>query len=185
MEQIVLASGSPRRRELLGMLGYQFEILPADADESIPAGTPENEITAILSRRKADAVALLRPGKLIVAADTIVVFDGTVLGKPKDSADYERMIRMLSGRTHHVYTGVTLILGDKIRTEVCDTAVTFAELTEDEISAYVASGEGLDKAGAYGAQGLGARLIEKIEGDFFNVVGLPLRTLSVMLRDFK
>jgi len=182
---ILLASGSPRRRELLTQAGFRFTVKTADVDETTEEKEPAKVVEA-LSRRKAEAVYQLissQDGKdtvrdgndMVVAADTIVSQDGEILGKPKDEADACRMLRELSGRTHVVYTGVTLITPDGVRrTFSTATKVTFYPLSEEEIREYVASGEPMDKAGAYGIQGLGARLVERIEGDYNNVVGFPL-----------
>ena len=182
---ILLASGSPRRRELLTQAGFRFTVKTADVDETTEEKEPAKVVEA-LSRRKAEAVYQLISsqdgedtgrdgGDMVVAADTIVSQDGEILGKPKDEADACRMLRELSGRTHVVYTGVTLITPDGVRRTFSNaTKVTFYPLSEEEIREYVASGEPMDKAGAYGIQGLGARLVERIEGDYNNVVGFPL-----------
>ena len=190
--RILLASGSPRRRELLTQAGLDFYVQTADVDET-PTATEPAAVVEELSRRKAEAVYRLqeipdRQETVVVAADTIVAMDGEILGKPKDAEDAVRMLRRLSGRTHQVFTGVTVIpMGDARShrhgekqgeregiTFSVGTRVTFYELTEEDIRDYVASGEPMDKAGAYGIQGLGARLVERIEGDYNNVVGFPL-----------
>lgn len=184
---LILASGSPRRAEILKMLGYDFTVEVADCDESVGDLTAEDAV-AVLSRRKAQAVAELHQGEIengavILGADTLVTLDGKILGKPSDEAEAADMLRTLSGRTHTVYTGVTVI-GTSAQTEVSAAHVTFAELSEADIARYIATGETLDKAGAYGIQGRGAVLAEKIEGDFFNVMGLPARTSFLMLSKF-
>ena len=185
---ILLASGSPRRKELLTQAGFRFAVKTADVDETTEEKDPV-KVVETLSRRKAEAVYnVVYSGEekseeidkescnpLVVAADTIVSRDGEILGKPQDEADACRMLRELSGRTHVVYTGVTLITPDGVRRTFSNgTKVKFYPLSEEEIREYVASGEPMDKAGAYGIQGLGARLVERIEGDYNNVVGFPL-----------
>lgn len=178
--KIILASGSPRRRELLSMIGLDFEVIPSENDEIVPAGLTPAQTVEFLARSKAEDVGKKVPDgdRIILAADTIVYMDGKILGKPADAADACRMLRELSGRTHEVYTGVC-INGecDHVKTEV-----TFREFGDEEIEAYVATGEPLDKAGAYGAQGKGALLVEKINGDFFNVMGLPISRVCQMLK---
>ncbi|MEK3901385.1 Maf family protein [Paenibacillus sp. FSL R7-0179] len=185
---IILASGSPRRRELLASLGLPFEVLSSDADESTP---PEWNLEAIvrnLALRKAEAVVPVAGDRdaVIIGSDTIVVLDGMVLGKPADEQDSARMLEMLQGRTHQVYTGVACIGSAEGRTLVDHrvTSVTMRAMSEEEISAYIATGEPADKAGSYAIQGLGATLVEEIEGCYFNVVGLPLSLLSGMLSGF-
>jgi len=164
-------------------MGLEFTVRTAPTDETMrPDGDPYEEVAAV-SRRKAEAV---RPrcdaDDVIVAADTIVVLDGSVMGKPRDPEDAVRMLQRLSGREHHVMTGVTVICGGRVRTKTVVSAVRFRPLLEEEIRAYVATGEPMDKAGAYGVQGLAAIFIERIEGDFYNVMGLPVCTLADMLR---
>ncbi len=181
--EIVLASGSPRRRQLLEQIGLTgFRVLPSDADESLPDGIAPGEAVERLSARKGAAVAAqARPGALVIAADTVVALDGAILGKPRDEGEAREMLSALSGRTHQVYTGVSLFHPGGRRTEHEVTAVTFRPLSQEEIAAYVATGEPMDKAGAYGIQGLGALLVERLEGDYFNVMGLPLCRLGRML----
>ena len=184
--EIVLASGSPRRRQLLEQIGLTgFRVLPSDADESLPDGIAPGKAVERLSARKGAAVAAqARPGALVIAADTVVALDGAILGKPRDRAEAEAMLTALSGRTHQVYTGVTLLQDGRRLTEHEVTAVTFRPLSPEEIAAYVSTGEPMDKAGAYGIQGLGALLVERLEGDYFNVMGLPLCRLGEMLAQF-
>lgn len=179
---LILASASPRRKELLTMAGLTFACIPSHVEEVVPEGTPVDRIPVVLSAQKAADVFSAHPENLVLGADTIVVVEGTVLGKPKDGEDAARMLRLLSGRTHTVYTGVTLM--DKNGTEsFCSHAdVTFYELTEQEIRAYVDSGEPLDKAGAYAIQGHGALLVRHIEGDYFTIVGLPLAETARRIR---
>ena len=179
---LVLASASPRRRALLERLGLDPDVRPTDADETWPA-LPVGPAAREVAMRKARAVEA--PGALVLAADTVVVLDGDVLGKPADDARAAATLRRLSGRTHHVTTGLALRHGGREAAAHATTAVTFAPLTEPEIAAYVATGSPLDKAGAYGIQDdAGALLVERIEGDYFNVVGLPLRTLYDALLRF-
>ena len=180
--EIILASGSPRRRELLNTLGLSFTVCPAKGEETAPEGAGPAEIVKALSRAKAGVVARQFAGELIIAADTIVYLDGRVLGKPKDEADARAMLSALSGRSHEVYTGVTVMLGEDTLCEAECTKVFFRELSAEEIDAYVASGDPMDKAGAYGIQGRAALMVEKIEGDYFNVMGLPLCRLGKMLK---
>ena len=184
--EFILASGSPRRRQLLEQIGLRdFTVRPTDADESLPAGIPPGEAVERLSARKGMAARLQAgPEALILAADTVVALDGAILGKPGGREEAVSMLTALSGRTHQVYTGVTLIRGEEILTEHEVTAVTFRPLAAAEIDAYVQSGEPMDKAGAYGIQGLGALLAERLEGDYFNVMGLPLCRLGRMLARF-
>ncbi len=175
--QIVLASGSPRRRELLAGLGLSFEIKPADLDEeSFKAESPA-ELVSLLSQAKAKVIGRQFPEALIIAADTVVVIDHEVLNKPKDLAENSQFIKRLSNRQHSVFTGHTLVFGGQVETRVKQTAVTFRDLSEAEIERFVATGEGLDKAGGYAIQGYGAALITHIEGCYFNVVGLSVSTV--------
>jgi septum formation protein len=180
---IVLASGSPRRRELLEMLGLEFSVVPAKGAEIAPEGAGPDETVAALSRAKAEEVAQAHPASLIIAADTIVWADGRILGKPKDTDDAKAMLGALSGRAHEVYTGVTLIYGGRILSAAECTKVFFRALTDDEIDRYIATGEPMDKAGAYGIQGRASLMIKRIEGDYFNVMGLPLCRFGQMLEE--
>ena len=179
---IVLASASPRRRELLQTAGVEFTVCVSDAEERIPPGTSPHEAVMLLAKQKALAVAKDRPNDLVIGADTVVVYDGAILGKPADEADAARMLRMLSGRTHTVYTGVCLVSAGSAETFFEQTQVTFYPLTDDEIAAYIATGEPMDKAGAYGIQGRGCTLVRGICGDYFNVVGLPVAALCRRLK---
>ena len=181
---LLLASSSPRRREILSRAGYKFIVVPANADEQVPPGMPPGEIVETLARRKAKAVAQGRPGDTILAADTIVVLDGTVLGKPRDPTEACAMLARLSGRVHTVYTGYCVRAGDRIQTGCESTEVEFYPLSDQEILDYVNTGEPMDKAGAYGIQGLGALLVRRIRGDFYNVMGLPIGAVHRILRDF-
>jgi septum formation protein len=176
---IVLASSSPRRRELLGLLGLTFEISPADVDETWRDGERPEAHAERLAREK--AAARPRPGAVSIGADTIVVIDGAILGKPRDAAEAEVMLRRLAGREHEVFTGVAVLHGGRAASGVTRTVVRFRELDDATITAYVATGEPLDKAGAYGIQGYGAVLVERIDGDYFTVMGLGLGLLVDLL----
>lgn len=182
---IILASGSPRRRQLLEQLGLSFTVQSSDVDESVEPGLSPAAMVEQLSLRKGQAVAeRVGPDSLVLAADTVVALGDAVLGKPQDRAKAVSMLTSLSGKTHQVYTGVTLLGGGRRVTEHETTAVTFRSLSREEIVAYVDTGEPMDKAGAYGIQGYGALLVERLEGDYFNVMGLPLCRLGRMLAAF-
>lgn len=184
----ILASASPRRREILSHLGLDFTVLCADADESSDEKKGER-LVELLSRRKAEAVrdVLAEAGTLtsdtvILAADTVVVSPkGEILGKPRDEADADRMLRLLSGRTHRVISGICVVCGNKTITAHEVTRVTFDCLSDEVIARYIASGEPMDKAGAYGIQDTACLWIKGIEGDYFNVVGLPVHRLEAVL----
>ena len=183
--KLVLASQSPRRRDLLGQMGLEFDIISPQIDEDSFSNDDPVALVRTLSREKALAVAGTQDADtLVIAADTVVVLDGKTLGKPGDSAEAEAMLASLSGRTHRVCTGVTLCCGGRAVTDAEITHVTFRSLSPGEIRGYVSTGEPMDKAGAYGIQGLGALLVEGIRGDYFNVVGLPVCRLGRMLADF-
>ena len=178
--QIILASKSPRRRELMGLFHLPFTVKVADADETMdPAGTPADQVAEV-SRRKANAIARTS-GDVIIAADTIVVCDGQILGKPANEEDAFRMLRMLSGKTHQVMTGLTVLYGDRAVTCTEITDVVFRPLSETDIRRYIATGEPMDKAGSYGIQGGAALFAEGIRGDYYNVVGLPVCRLHTIL----
>ena len=183
---IILASASPRRRELLERIGLTgFTVAAPNVDESVEPRLSPADTVEQLSLRKARAAAeRFGPNDLIIAADTVVALDGGILGKPRDRDDAFAMLSALSGREHHVYTGVTVLRGNKIVTEHEETAVTFRALSPDEIRGYIATGEPLDKAGAYGIQGVGALLVSGIRGDYSNVMGLPVFRLGQILREF-
>ena len=180
---IVLASRSPRRRQLLEQMGLRdFRIVCSDADETASPGLTPPALVEALSARKAAAVQhAAAAGDLIIAADTVVALDGRVLGKPADGPDALAMLSALSGRRHQVYTGLTVVCGAQRLTEHEVTAVTFRSLSSAEICAYIATGEPMDKAGAYGIQGRGALFVEGIEGDYYNVMGLPVCRLGRIL----
>lgn len=181
---IILASASPRRRQLLTMLGLEFEVRPAQGEEFLPDGISPEEAVMRLSAQKARSVAKeCAPEDVVIGADTIVWQGGRILGKPKDTQDAARMLSALSGNTHTVYTGVTVIKGNAVLSGAEETKVRFRRLSGAEIDAYIKTGEPMDKAGAYGAQGLAALFVEGIEGDFFNVMGLPVCRLGKLLKE--
>jgi len=184
--KLVLASSSPRRAEVLADAGFTFEVVAARVDESRRTGEQAEAYVRRLAEAKARAVAGgVSPPAIVIAADTVVVMDGEVLGKPASAEDAGRMLRSLSGRTHQVLTGLAVlkIPGGAAWVEIETTQVTFAPLAEAEIEAYVTSGEPLDKAGAYAIQGRGGRFVARVEGCYFNVVGLPLARLYRILRE--
>ncbi|HEX7177435.1 MAG TPA: Maf family protein [Pyrinomonadaceae bacterium] len=185
LEPLVLASASPRRAEILRAVGWPFEASPADVDESRREGEEAVAYVRRLARAKAEAVARTRLFGLVLGADTVVVLDGEVLGKPRDASDARRMLRALGGRWHEVLTGVALVRAESGRCVVGheQTRVRFGELSEAEIDEYVRTGEPADKAGAYAIQGRAALFIEGIEGDFWNVVGLPVRLVYRLVRE--
>ncbi len=172
--RIILASSSPRRKELLTTAGVEFEIHVKEVDETVPEGILPAEAAKMTAAKKAAAVAEDFDDCVVIGADTIVVANGKILGKPRDEADAKSMLRLLSGIEHEVITGVCIIRNGESESFAQISKVKFYDLTDDEISAYVATKEPMDKAGAYGIQGLGCRLVERIEGDYFNIVGLPV-----------
>jgi len=176
--RLILASQSPRRAELLTAAGYEFDVIPADVDESIHPGEEPETYARRVAAAKAQAVRPRSHGRPVLAADTVVVIDGHILGKPADAADARRMLRMLSGRLHEVLTAVTL---DAV-TQVERTTVEFATLTDEEVAWYVSSGEPMDKAGAYAIQGLASRFVIRIDGSYSNVVGLPMARVYELLK---
>ena len=182
--KIILASASPRRRELLSALGLSFEVRPALGEEHPVPGLSGGETAKLLSRAKCLEIAAGADGDdVVIAADTVVCLDDEILGKPADEADAARMLRALSGRDHRVFTGVTVARGGRVLSDYEETAVHFRPLTEREIAAYIATGEPMDKAGAYGIQGRASLFVRGIEGDYFNVMGLPLCKLGQMLNE--
>ncbi len=183
MVPVILASGSPRRRELLQQMGLQFTVITSDTDETCPPMAPE-ALVQTLSRRKAATVAAAHPDALVIAADTVVCRDGLILGKPADKAAAVHMLQLLSGRAHQVYTGFTVRQGQRVHSAVEGTTVHVRQLSVEEITHYVATGEPLDKAGAYGIQGLGGLFVTGIEGDYYNVMGLPICHLGRVLQTF-
>jgi len=194
---LVLASASPRRQELLRYAGISFTVEPADIDETPRDGESPRDCAERLARQKALAVSNTRPQDYVLGADTVVAVDDIILGKPVDAANAARMLRLLSGRTHQVVTGVCLVAGtvaselaQKLRTENRElrtasetTLVTIRDLSDDEIHEYVATGEPMDKAGAYAIQGMASRWIPQIDGDYSNVVGLPVKLVCELLRE--
>ncbi|MBQ8687644.1 MAG: septum formation inhibitor Maf [Ruminococcus sp.] len=181
----ILASGSPRRKELMHYITDDFIIRTSDADETLPEGIAPYEASAHLAGLKAAAVAAEHADALVIGCDTTVILDGKILGKPLDAADAKHMLQTLSGRTHEVVTGVALICKGKMHTFSETTRVTFYPLTDAEIDAYLATGEPFDKAGSYGIQGKGALFVKGIEGDYYNVVGLPIAALSRKLKEMR
>ena len=182
--KVVLASGSPRRRELLLLAGLtDFAIRVSDAEERPPDGLSPAETVEALSRQKAEA-SKAAPDELIIAADTMVFLDNLRLGKPRDEADALRMLTALQGRRHTVHTGVTVRQGGRFLTRSEATDVTFRPASQETLLRYIATGEPMDKAGAYGLQGRGVLLVERVDGDFTNVIGLPLPLLDDMLSEF-
>ncbi len=189
MRRIVLASASPRRRDLLAQLGLSFSVSESNIDESVvlEEGKDPEETVRILALAKARAIAEgLADDLLVLGADTVVVVDGQVLGKPSSVMDASRMLGLIQGRSHNVYTGVAIVHSatNKILTGVECTTVHMRSLSREEIEAYVATGEPMDKAGAYAIQGLGATIVTGVNGCFYNVVGLPLARVATMLREF-
>jgi septum formation protein len=180
--RVILASASPRRRELLALVGIDHEVRPADVDESPLPGESPVAHAERLARAKAHAVAEQEPGAVVIAADTIVVVDGDVLGKPRDRRDAHAMLRRLSGRTHTVLTAIAVARESRTESAVESVDVTFRPLSDDEIDAYIATGEPMDKAGAYGIQGYGATIVERVDGDYFSVMGMGLRRLVELLQ---
>ncbi len=182
--QLILASASPRRHELLTAAGIAHTVLTAEVDESLPDGILPHAAVEMLSLKKALAVLPLAPsGSIVLAADTVVAKDGEILGKPKDKADAKRMLTALSGSEHHVFTGVTLTNGEKTVTAHMKTAVHMRPLSEAEIDAYIETGEPMDKAGAYGIQSRASLFVQSIDGDYANVVGLPVCLLGQMMHE--
>ncbi|HEX7547246.1 MAG TPA: Maf family protein [Gemmatimonadaceae bacterium] len=179
--RVILASASPRRRQLLLLVGIDHEVRPADVDESLLPGETPVAHAERLARAKAHAVAEREPGAVVIAADTIVVVDGEVLGKPLDARGARTMLRRLSGRTHTVLTAIAVARASRTESAVESVDVTFRPLSDDEIDAYIATGEPMDKAGAYGIQGYGATIVERVDGDYFSVMGLGLRRLVDLL----
>ena len=184
-KKVVLASQSPRRQELIKLIFDSVEILPADCDEMLPEGIGAREAVEYLSKIKNDASSeLTEKDNLIISADTVVAVDDEILGKPVDKEDARRMISLLSGKVHQVYTGVTISLNGKVKTFSEKTDVEFFNLTEDEIEEYISSSEPYDKAGAYGIQGKAGLLVKRINGDYYNVVGFPIARLKREIEEF-
>lgn len=184
MQKVILASQSPRRRELLKSLDMNFTTCAPRCDEHFDEHLSIEEALQEVALKKAQAVQGLHPNNVIIGADTIVVIDHQILGKPKNREDAKRMLQLLSGRTHHVYTGVAILHKEKWDTFYEDSEVTFYELQEEMIDTYIETKEPEDKAGAYGIQGKGCILVKKINGDYYNIVGLPLASLQRHLNKF-
>ena len=182
MTDIILASASPRRSELMTLAGFRFDVICADIDEIVPEKALPQEVVMSLALQKAQAVAKDHRKSAVVGSDTVVALDGKILGKPRSESEAAEMLRSLSGRIHKVFTGVAIICGEKVTSFFEETEVEFYPLTDQEILDYVATGEPMDKAGAYGIQGRGAVLVKRINGDYFNVMGLPI---SKVYREFK
>ncbi len=180
-ERVILASASPRRRELLTLIGIAHEVEPADIDESLFPGEQPAAHAERLARTKAHTIAERRPDAVVIAADTIVVVDGDVLGKPRDAAAAHAMLKRLSGRMHTVLTAIAVARAARTESAVESVDVTFRAVADDEIDSYIATGEPMDKAGAYGIQGFGATIVERVDGDYFSVMGLGLRRLVELL----
>jgi septum formation protein len=180
MKTLVLASGSPRRKELLAKAGYAFLVDPSSFDEEgiDPSSMPPHELARFLSLQKALDVSSRHPDSVVLAADTFIVLDGEIMGKPHTPEEATRMLRTLSGRTHSVITGYSFVLGQRHFSDSVESRVTFRDLSDDDIEEYVRTGEPLDKAGAYAIQGKGAALVENLEGSLDNVIGLPLDEVS-------
>lgn len=183
--EYILASASPRRKELLKFVADDFKIICADIDETVPEGISSFDAPELLANKKATAISEKHPDAIVIAADTVVILGDEILGKPKDESDAFLMLKKLSGNTHFVVTGCSVAKGEKKKSFSVISKVTFYELTDAEIYGYIAKNESLDKAGAYGIQGYGSVLVEKIEGDYFNIVGLPVAELSRKLKEFE
>jgi septum formation protein len=179
--RIILASQSPRRRELLTLIGIAHDVRPADLDESLLPNEAPTAHAERLAREKADAIALREPGAVVIGSDTIVVLDGDILGKPRDHDEAAATLRRLSGRTHTVHTAVAVARNGQLVSGVESVEVTFRPLTDEQIETYIATGEPMDKAGAYGIQGYGAVIVERVHGDYFAVMGLALGRLVALL----
>ncbi len=184
MKKFILASASPRRSEILHNAGFNFEVIISQADETIDEKLSAKEFVQVLAKRKAVAVSNQNPNRAVLGCDTIVVLDGKILEKPKDEEDAIKMLAKLSGKTHQVYTGVCITDGEKEKVFVSETEVEFFTLVEKTIENYVATGEPMDKAGAYGIQGIGSLLVKRIDGDYFAVMGLPVSQTARELKKF-
>ena len=182
--RLILASASPRRRELLANLNLDFEVVPADVDESFTSEDNPFDLVRRLSVAKAEAVAQNHPDALVLAADTVVVYRDEIIGKPKTAEENLDYLTRLSGRTHAVFTGHALVSGDKRAERVVQTAVRFRKLSDGEIERYVATGEGMDKAGGYAIQGYGSALVREVRGCYFNVVGLSVPNVVELAQSF-
>lgn len=181
---VILASASPRRKELMQLICPTYRVIPADCDECVPNNISCDEVPEYLSCKKCGCISEVFKASVVIGCDTVVMTqDGVILGKPLDDRDARRMLTLLSGKMHKVSTGVSICFGDKKKSFTETTKVWFRELSDEDIEGYIATGETADKAGAYGIQGEGSLLVEKIEGDFYNVVGLPVSRLAVELKE--
>ena len=174
MKHIILASASPRRKEILELADLEFDVMPSDAQEITTKTAPNEVVMELASIKAKDIYKKSEKQSMIVGADTVVAYQGQILGKPTDEADAKRMLTMLSGQTHEVYTGVCIIEDGKTKTFYEETKVTFYEISDEQIDYYIKTGEPMDKAGSYGIQGKAAVFIKGIEGDYYNVVGFPI-----------
>ena len=190
--RLILASGSERRRQLMDMCGYDYEIIVSRADENIEPCEPEKYVEKLALRKAGEVFERVKAenkaaGKnekaAVIGSDTVVVLDGKIIGKPKDSADAKRIISMISGKTHKVYTGLAVITDDNVQLDCSITRVNVRKMTDDEIARYVETGESLDKAGAYGLQGPFGMFVDSIEGNYFTIIGMPLPMLYTMLKN--
>lgn len=182
---LILASKSPRRRELLDLAGLTYDCIPSQADETIPEGMAAEEVPEYLAVKKAEEVWEKHPQDVVLGSDTLVLMDGEPLGKPHTAEEAREMLHFLSGKAHYVYTGVAILSKDKKAAFTTVTKVEFYNLTEEEIEEYIATGEPMDKAGAYGIQGKGSLLVKRIAGDYYTVVGLPIAEVVRHLRAFE
>jgi len=187
MKKIILASKSPRRREILSMAGLEFSVIPSDCDEGINESSPGELVSKLSALKANDIASRIKEDCYIIGSDTIVYFDGVVMGKPKNKEEAFRMLKILNGQTHSVYTGVTVIdrVSGQTETFFEKTDVTFWNVSDPEIIQYVNSGDPMDKAGGYGIQGIGTFLVQKINGDYFTVVGLPISHLLRVLKELE
>lgn len=184
MKRFIVASGSPRRKELLSNSGFEFEVIPSDADETLEEGTHAFDAVEELSKRKALSVSKKNPGAVVLGCDTVVSLGGKILGKPHNEAEAFSMLSSLSGKEHEVFTGVFVTDGEKSESFVSCTKVEFYPLSKETIESYIATKEPMDKAGAYGIQGFGSVLVKKIDGDYFTVMGLPINECARVLSRF-
>ena len=182
---VILASASPRRKELMQLICPGFRVIPADCGEAVPEALSSRDVPGFLSYQKCECIAQVYQNSVVIGCDTVVVLEDQIMGKPKDREDAFRMLRQLSGETHTVMTGVALYRGTQTSVFTSETEVTFYTLSDEEIHAYLDTGEPFDKAGAYGIQGKGSLLVREIRGDYFNVVGLPVAALSRAITQFE
>lgn len=183
-KKFIVASASPRRKEILSHAGYDFAVIPSAADETLEKDIKPCEAVEILAKRKAQFVAKENIGAVVLGCDTVVALEDEILGKPKDEKEAFEMLEKLSGKTHCVYTGVYITDSQKSERFVCKTNVEFYPLSKESIESYIKTGEPMDKAGAYGIQGFGGALVKKIDGDYFSVVGLPIAQTARVLKNF-